>query len=428
MKRQIRSHNKTSTFSIFHRLCSARYALAAVWVLALFIISACNTEEGALQTGEEPAYPEFSFSKVGEIEINIDALWTEIDFSQYHYEGDQPLMFIRIKQNIVALDMDREKVRWILPESDFGVLPRQEMEISIFDREDKIMVTTGEVWKIVDPESGSVEQTFDMTDFDINQGRLVGYSYANGIGYSYTFDRDADEVYVYQLNFSTHEATLLTTMFNPYIDPFPSYPPLFPYEPSEDKLFLPFAFLEEGEQAGAYFPYLNTNTFEIDSHYINGENFIRRQMYNEGSIVYHEGNLSYAFYIDQLVAYSMETGERTIDIQALDRLRSVDRGFALIWKDNYVNAFQIKNGERILSSRKYPSDVITSPLIHPSEDIVIIPYRDRILMVELYTEKLLVEHPIAEADTPYEAIFFDTQGRLCVLGRDQRLEFFELPI
>jgi len=396
--------------------------------IALWFISACNTEEGTLPTEEEPDYPEFSFSKVGELDINIEALWTEIDFAPYFYEGDQPLMFVRIKQQIVAIDLDQQEVRWTLPESDFGIQRRQAVDISIFDREDKIMVSTGKMWKIVDAASGSVEQTFTMTDFDINQGRLVGYSYVNGFGYIYTFDRDADEAYVYQLNFPTPEATLLTTMSNPYIDPFPSYPPLFPYDPSENKLFLPFPYLESGEQAGAYFPYLNTNTFEIDSHYINGENFIRGQMHNEYALIYHEGILSYGFYNDQLVAYSMETGERTIDIQALDRLRNVDSDFVLIWKDNYVNAFELKTGERVLSSRQFPSDVTTPPLIHPSEDIVIIPYRDRILMVELYTEKLLVEHPIAEIDTPYEAVFFDSRGRLCALGRDQRLEIFDLPI
>lgn len=428
MKRQIPSQYKISTLSIFHRLCSARYALAVVWVLVLFIVSACNTEEGALPTGEEPEYPEFSFSKVGEIEINIDALWTEIDFSQYHYEGDQPLMFIRIKQNIVALDMDREKVRWVLPESAFGIEARQESRISVFDKEGKLLITTGEIWKVVDPETGSVDQTFDIIEYSIIESIPVGYNYVNGTAYVYTLNRDFDKTYIYQLNFSMAEAELLKTFQRPSIYQI-DYPVLFPYDESEDKLLLTFPILEDSENPGAYFPYMHPKNLEIDSHYLDSETFERSQMSIDEQIAYHDGILSFGTSGGKFFSYSLEDSELTFfNRNLLDRLRTVERGYILIWKNNYVNVYENKTGKRILSSSRYPSDVVTPPLIHPSEDIVIIPYRDRILMVELYTEKLLVEHPIAEADTPYEAIFFDTQGRLCVLGRDQRLEFFELPI
>ncbi len=426
MKHQKSPHNKKNLSSLLRWLFPCRQVLGMLF--AVFFVTACNTEEGKLPTGEEPDYPEFAFDKVGEIDIDIEALWTEIDFTQYHYEGDHPLLFVRINKNIVALDLDQLKVRWILPESAFGIRSGQEVDISIFDRENKLLITFGEIWKVVDPETGAVEQSYDIKDYGIKEPFAIGYNYVNGKAFIYTLTRDFDETYIYQLDFSMPEAELLKTFQRPNVFLSNFSPILFPYDESEDKLFLTFPILEEGENPGAYFPYIHPTSLEIDSHYLDPETFERRQMNIDEQIVYHDGILSFGTSSGDLFSYSLEDGELVFQRYVLDRLRSVDRGRILIWKDNYMNVFESKTGESVLSSRQFPSDVATPPLIHPSEDIVIIPYRDRILMVELVTERLLVEHPIAELNSPYEAVFFDSRGRLCVLGRDQRLKIFDLPI
>ena len=426
MKHQKSPHNKKTSSSVLRWLFPSRQVLGMLFAVLFF--TACNTEEGKLPTGEEPDYPEFTFDKVGEIDIDIEALWTEIDFTQYHYEGDQPLLFVRINKNIVALDLDQLKVRWILPESAFGIKPRDEAQISVFDRDNKLLITFGEIWKVVDPETGSVEQSYNIRDYGIKEPFAIGYNYVNEKAFIYTITRDLDLTFIYQLDFSMSEADLIKSFQRPNIFLYNYFPVLFPYDESEDKLFLTFPILEEGENPGAYFPYIHPSSLEIDSHYLDPETFERRQMNIDEQIVYHDGILSYGTSSGDLFSYSLKDGKLVFQRYVLDRLRNVERGRILIWKDNYINVFDSKTGDRILSSRQYPADVQTTPLIHPSEDIVIIPYRDRILMVELVTERLLVEHPIAEQNTPYEAVFFDSRGRLCVLGRDQRLEIFNLPI
>lgn len=415
------NHNQTESSNYGHTLIRLRWPLI-FYISLFFVLIGCNSLEGELPTGEEPAYPEFELEKVGELNLELEGRWIELQSTLFHYEGDQPLVFIRAFNHIVAIDIQKNEVRWIQPETIFGDFHYDGRQISFFDRQEQLIVSNGLTWIAMDPETGTINNTVGLRE-RVNERSIFGYSYAGGKGYVYTRDTYFDSTFVYEFNLSSHEVHLVHSYGRPrmFSSNSTSY---FPYDEDQNSLLLPFPLPEEGGKPGAFVPFLNPETNEVDSHYLNASIFENKQVINGDPIRYSNGILTYSS-INGFNAYNLNKPDNSWRISSYDQKR--ERDFILTWDDNQVMAYELQSGRSALPSQ-YPNEVQLPPLLHPSENIVVLPYRNCIVLVELYTGHLLIEHPIAEADTPYEAIFFDTQGRLCVLGRDQRLEFFELPI
>jgi len=394
----------------------------------LIILISCNTEEGHFPDAIDPAYTEFSLEKVGEMQIELNGVWDENQARTCHYTGEQPLLFLKMHESLVAINTENIETVWTLSESDlseyfFGFYNDGIYDIGVFDYQDQLILSNGRLWHFVDRNSGTITQTVDMKTKAPGQ-EIFGFNCINGIAYFYAYNRNTKNVSAFSYSFPSEEFRLVK-LYTERSFSFYRNVSIFPYGEDEKKLLLPFPIEENSDDPGAYFPFLNVETNSIDSTYLPAEVYQRESAtYYDLPFAYENGVLSYDGR-NGYVAFNLQTKERIWS----ERATAVDRmnGFLLKWDDDAIEVFDVATGESAIDDL-HSSNVQEPPLIHPSEDIVCIPYRERIAFAELYTGQFLFEYEFPVQDTPYELVFFDREGRLCLLGRDQRLEFFNLPI
>jgi hypothetical protein len=288
------------------------------------------------------------------------------------------------------------------------------------------MVTDGKKWSKMDPKTGHIKESYDIRDYYDSGEYYFGYNFIGGICYMYTIGNDYRASFVYEVDFSSERVTQVQSFGLPFMEFSEHSPRLFPYDETENRLLLPFPLLGGGENRGAYFPFLNPQTHEIDSHYLDSETFVEEELKISSAIEYDNDLLSFRAG-SAVVCYSLKNNHKVFEGYKSNQKREDD--FVLAWDNTFIYASKLQKGGKTLSL-KNPSDFYLPPVNHPTKDLMAIPYRNRILMVELISMQLLMEHSNEQGERPYEAVFFDAEGHLCILdfGSEKRLVFFELPI
>ena len=313
------------------------------------------------------------------------------------------------------------KVLWTIaesadPESRFLV------DLLIFDWEDRLLIVGSRQWLEVNPASGNINQTYEYSDFGM-AGPFWGCNVINDQIYTLNFDYSIDSAFVYQYDFSSPQAIEIERFSRPYLDVSVT-PFLLPYDKEENQLLVAFPLLSTEGSRGAFFHYLNLNTGGLNEYFLDSMLFDFGQIRLYIPVNFSKGILAFGAGVDYY-AYDMQNKKNLWSESSSLHRRYEDYIFS--WQGNQIKIFDLQT-ESFTLPKFYSSDLMTRPLLHPTEDIAVFPYRNRVLFVEIQTGQLLSELLIEEEDTPYMMTFFDTHGRLCILGRDQRLEFFELPI
>jgi len=400
---------------------SFRLLIGILFAIFGLLFSSCNSVEGELPNADEPAYPEFTPEKIDQIIIDLEGDWRNIDPKIYPYKGTRPLLFLQIHDDLVAIDIDAMKVLWTIaesadPESRFLV------DLLIFDWEDRLLIVGSRQWLEVNPASGNINQTYEYSDFGM-AGPFWGCNVINDQIYTLNFDYSIDSAFVYQYDFSSPQAIEIERFSRPYLDVSVT-PFLLPYDKEENQLLVAFPLLSTEGSRGAFFHYLNLNTGGLNEYFLDSMLFDFGQIRLYIPVNFSKGILAFGAGVDYY-AYDMQNKKNLWSESSSLHRRYEDYIFS--WQGNQIKIFDLQT-ESFTLPKFYSSDLMTRPLLHPTEDIAVFPYRNRVLFVEIQTGQLLSELLIEEEDTPYMMTFFDTHGRLCILGRDQRLEFFELPI
>lgn len=399
--------------------------LFSLFLILIIFFSACNSKEGVLPEGEQLVYPELKLDKVGEAIFDIGGNWSNVDFKKYQYEGHRPLLFIEIIDHIAAIDIKEMGVRWIIPKTIFGSSHSEDDRVVLFDWQDHLMVTNGKKWSTMNPETGLISKSYDIRDYYDSGEYYFGYNFIGGKCYMYTIGSDYRESYVYDVDFSSERVTLVQSFGLPFMTISEHSPRLFPYDETENRLLLPFPLLGGGQSRGAYFPFLNPQTHEIDSHYLSSETFVLEELKISSAIEYDDNLLSFRAG-SAVVCYSLKNNHKVFEGYGINLKREGD--FVVGYDNTFISASKLQKGSKTLLL-KHPSDFYLPPVKHPTKDIIAIPYQNRILLVELHGMQLLMEHSIEQGGL-YEAVFFDSEGHLCILdfGSEKRLDFFDLPI
>lgn len=399
-----------------------RQSLVFGFALLYLFLSGCNSIEGELPQAGQLDYPDLEFEKVGEVNVGINGIWRDLDYISVHYAGQRPYLFFRMFEQIVCVEPEKMEVSWIKPETILGPVSHENYDITLFDWGEDMILTNGHSWVTLDPATGDIRDSKTLIN-EVPEYTVYGYNFIAGKAYFFTRNFDTKEARVYVYDYPTEELRLLHSYRQPNLYTSRSSSRLFPFDAAEGRLLLPFPLEDEGDSPGAYFLFLNIRTNNIDSFYLDGNTYEERAIEIENPIFYKQGIISFSS-LSRSHVYDLRNNKNIRSIRTPDN--TIDGDFIMTWGDG-LRVFGLQSGEELVTSAsRY--QIITSPAIHPTEDVVIVPLRNRILLVEVVSGRQLMEYPIAEQDTPYEAIFFDAEGRLCLLGRDQRLEFFELPI